>query len=120
MSNDGRMHLTFRALASPARRQMLDVIKSEPGLSLGGIAAHFDMSRIGVMQHLRVLAEADLVRSVKQGRVRRHFVNAVPIQAIHERWTTEFSALWAGQLTQLKQELEGERAAAAKLEGVLS
>ena len=75
---------------------------------MSDLAARFDVSRIAIMKHLRVLEEAELVVSRKQGRTRRLFLNAVPIQRIHDRWTSELSALWAGRLTRLQAELEAE------------
>jgi len=96
----------FAALAHASRRQMLDILKDRPGCSVNHVAAHFDMSRIAVMKHLRVLERAGLVLSEKRGRTRELFFNAVPIQEIHDRWTSEFSALWAGRLARVKYRVE--------------
>ncbi|MEO1421374.1 MAG: helix-turn-helix domain-containing protein [Pseudomonadota bacterium] len=96
----------FQALAHESRRRMLDIVKASPGISVGALASEFDVSRIAVMKHLRVLEDADLIQSVKEGRSRRLYLNAVPIQMIHERWTTEFSAYWSGSLTLLKYAAE--------------
>jgi len=64
-----------------------------------------------VMKHLGILAGAGLVVSRKEGRSRRLYFNAVPIQMIHDRWTSEYSAYWAGGLTRLKYGMEtGPRA----------
>ena len=100
------MDSVFQALANASRRNMLDHVKASPGLTVGELAAHFDVSRIAVMKHLRVLEEARLVVSQKDGRARRLYFNAVPIQLIHERWTTEYSAYWSGSLTRLKYTAE--------------
>ncbi len=102
------MDKTFKALAHPVRRQILDLIKSSPGATVQEVADGFEMSRIGVMKHLKVLEEADLVLSEKEGRRRCLYFNVVPIQQIHDRWTTEYSALWAGRLTSLKYRLENK------------
>src|SRR5204862_1103073 len=69
----------FAALAHRGRRQMLDILLASPGCSVNQVAAHFDVSRIAVLKHLRVLAEAGLVLSEKRGRVRQLFFNSVPI-----------------------------------------
>lgn len=100
------MDLVFRALASPRRRQVLDVLKARPGSSVNDVCDHFDMSRIAVMKHIRILEEAQLVHSHKEGRVRRLHFNAVPIQMIYDRWTTEYSSLWASGMTRLKYRIE--------------
>lgn len=102
------MGAVFQALASERRRRMLDIIKKDPGCCVNDVCAFFDESRIGVMKHLRVLEDAGLVVSRKQGRQRALFFNSVPIQMIHERWTTEFSAIWAAQLTRVKYRVENK------------
>lgn len=85
---------------------MLDIIRAKPGSGVCEVCEHFDMSRIGAMKHLRVLEEAQLVVSRKEGRLRRLYVNAAPIQMIHDRWIGEWSALWASEMTQVKYRVE--------------
>ena len=105
MKNDS-MDVVFRALAHSVRRRILDILKDRAGASVAEVCGFFAMSRIGVMKHLRILEEASLVTSVKQGRTRHLYFNAVPIQMIHDRWTSEYSALWAARLTRLKYRVE--------------
>ena len=100
------MDKLFHALASKTRREMLDIIKEQPGCSLVHVCRYFDVSRIAVMKHLGVLEAAELVISQKQGRSRALYFNAAPIQTIYERWTSEYSALWAGRLTAFKHHVE--------------
>lgn len=102
MLSDRSMDDVFHALAHRSRRRMLDIIKNDPGIGVGALAKEFDVSRIAVMKHLTVLEAAQLVISEKQGRTRKLYFNAAPIQLIHERWTTDFSAYWAGNLTRIK------------------
>jgi DNA-binding transcriptional ArsR family regulator len=92
----------FHALAHEHRRRMLDILKLSPGLGVGEVAQEFDVSRIAVMNHLAVLEKAGLIVSEQEGRTRRLYLNAVPIQLIHERWTTEYSAQWAGRMSAIK------------------
>jgi len=96
------MDAVFQALAQTSRRRMLDIVKQQPGIGVGALASDFDVSRIAVMKHLAVLEQAGLIVSEKHGRVRKLYFNAAPIQMIHERWTSEYSAYWAGQLTRIK------------------
>jgi DNA-binding transcriptional ArsR family regulator len=96
----------FAALASRERRQMLDIVLAHPGCGVARVAAHFAMSRIGVLKHLRLLEAAGLLLSEKQGRVRHLFFNAVPIQRIHRRWTDRYGALFAGPMAALKERVE--------------
>jgi len=106
MLDDRDMDDVFQALGSSSRRRMLDCIKETPGIVVGALASQFDVSRIAVMKHLAVLEAANLIVSEKDGRTRRLYFNAAPIQMIHDRWTTEYSAYWAGQLTQIKYRAE--------------
>ena len=103
------MDALFQALASESRRRILDIVKDRPGCSVNHVAGYFDESRINVMKHLRVLETAGLIHSEKQGRTRRLYFNCVPIQLIHERWTTEYSAMWARRLTKVKYRVESKK-----------
>jgi DNA-binding transcriptional ArsR family regulator len=100
------MDAVFAALASEPRRRILDVVKREPGCNVNHVCAHFDIGRIAVLKHIDVLEAANLVISEKVGRERLLWFNPVPIHMIHDRWTTEFSAYWAGGLARLKYRLE--------------
>lgn len=93
---------------------MLDLVRDKPGVSVGELASNFDVTRIAVMNHLKVLEEAQLVTSKKDGRSRRLYLNAVPIQAIHERWTDSFSAHWLDRMSLIKSVAEAAAAKAPK------
>jgi DNA-binding transcriptional ArsR family regulator len=99
----------FHALASEPRRRVLDVLKAEPGCNVNRVCAHFEaeMTRFAVMKHLAVLESAGLVIAEREGRDKRLWFNPVPIQWIHERWTTEYSAYWSARLTRLRYAAEG-------------
>ena len=100
------MGVVFDALGSPVRRRILDIVKDDPGCTVGEVAACFDTTRIAVMRHIRMLEEVDLLISRKQGRKRHLYHNAVPIQMIYDRWTTEYSSLWASRMVDLKYRIE--------------
>lgn len=102
------MDAVFQALANRHRRKILDLIKSMPGCSVNDLCKYFDMSRIAVMKHLRVLEEADIVISQKSGRTRELYFNVVPIQLIYDRWTTEYSQFWASHVTDIKFKAEAK------------
>lgn len=70
------------------------------------VSDRFGISRIAVLKHLGVLSEAHLVISKKEGRERRLYLNVVPIQRIHERWTDELGALFGSSALELKRRLE--------------
>lgn len=96
----------FQALAHQARRQMMDLLQEAPGLTVAALASHFDISRIAVMKHLKVLETANLVLSKKSGRERHLFFNPVPIQMVYDRWTNKYGAFWSARLVDLKQRIE--------------
>lgn len=102
------MDLVFHALASRVRRKILDVIKAAPGSCVGDVCKYFEISRIAVIKHLRVLEQAQLILLQKNGRRRELYFNAVPIQLIYDRWTSEYSAFWASKATELKFLVETE------------
>jgi predicted transcriptional regulator len=109
MLGEREMDAVLQALGNESRRRMLDIVKERPGITVGALARQFDVSRIAVMKHLAVLEEANLIISEKDGRSRKLYLNAVPIQMIHERWTTQYSAYWAGQVTRIKYLAEARR-----------
>lgn len=96
----------FDALGHPTRRRILDILRHEPGIAVGELAERFSVGRIAVMHHLRQLEDAALVVSLKQGRVRQLYHNPVPIQRIHDRWTTEYGEFWATKMVDLKDAIE--------------
>jgi DNA-binding transcriptional ArsR family regulator/uncharacterized protein YndB with AHSA1/START domain len=97
----------WRALADPTRRRILDLLRERPRVT-GEVASHFAISRIAVMRHLDVLAEASLVTSRKRGRERWHYLNAVPLERLHERWFDPRVAGWASGLLRLQRTVEAK------------
>jgi uncharacterized protein YndB with AHSA1/START domain len=98
--------LAFRALADPTRRALLDALFAQDGQSLAALHARFPMTRIGVAKHLALLEQAGLVVTRRRGREKLHFLNAVPIRLIHDRWVSKYTEGWAAGLVDLKRELE--------------
>jgi DNA-binding transcriptional ArsR family regulator len=100
----------FKALADPTRRHLLDRLFEDSGLTLTELESELEMTRFGVMKHLRILADAGLVVSKKVGREKRHFLNVVPIRLIHDRWIDKFTERRVAALTDLKRQLEEDSA----------
>ncbi|HEX6345668.1 metalloregulator ArsR/SmtB family transcription factor [Umezawaea sp.] len=98
--------LVFKALADPTRRFLLDLLFARDGRTLTELDAEVEMSRFGVMKHLRVLEEAGLVVARKVGREKVHHLNAVPIRQIHDRWIDKYTERRVSALIDLKGELE--------------
>src|SRR5690349_20684612 len=100
----------FKALADVTRRRLLDRLFERDGKSLGELEAGLEMTRFGVMKHLRVLEEAGLVTWRRAGREKLHFLNPVPIRLIHDRWIDKYTEHRVAALAELKSRLEEETA----------
>jgi DNA-binding transcriptional ArsR family regulator len=98
----------FKALADPTRRFLLDLLFDRDGRTLTELESQLEMTRYGVMKHLRVLEEANLVSTRRQGREKLHFLNPVPIREIHDRWIDKYTERRVGALVDLKNELESD------------
>ena len=108
MNMDADMDKVFKALADPSRRQLLDRLHADNGQTLGQLCAHLDMTRQAVTKHLALLEEANLVVVIWRGREKLHYLNAVPIHEIAERWIGKFERGRLRVLAELKKRLEGE------------
>ncbi len=102
------MDEVFRALDDPSRRLLLDRLFEDDGQSLGELCEHLpDMTRFGVMNHLRILEDAGLVTTRRAGRRKLHHLNPVPIRLVHDRWISKYTEPIAGALAALTTHLEG-------------
>ncbi|HZT86953.1 MAG TPA: metalloregulator ArsR/SmtB family transcription factor [Stellaceae bacterium] len=99
----------FRALADASRRQLLDRLHARNGQTLGELCRGMEMSRQAVAKHLAILEEANLVACRRQGRMKLHFINPVPINEIARRWIGKFDRPRLDALADLKRNLEGEK-----------
>lgn len=98
----------FKALADPTRRALLDRLFARDGLTLTELESELDMTRFGVMKHLRILEQARLVITRRSGRKKHHYLNPVPIRLIHDRWIDKYTERHVSALTELKAQLEAE------------
>ena len=105
MSDDD---LVFKALADPTRRLLLDRLFTRDGRTLTELESDVDMTRFGVMKHLRVLEAAGLVVTRRSGREKLHFLNPVPIRLIHDRWIDKYTERQVEALADLKNQLEND------------
>ena len=97
----------FRAFANPTRRFLLDQLFQRDGRTLTELESELEMTRFGVMKHLKLLEEAGLVVTRKEGREKLHFLNPVPIRLVHDRWIDKYTERQVSALADLKHELEG-------------
>jgi uncharacterized protein YndB with AHSA1/START domain/biotin operon repressor len=100
------MDAVFKALADPTRRSLLDELFRQDGQTLSALEERFEMSRFGVMKHLKALEEAGLVVTKRRGREKLHFLNPVPIRLVHDRWVSKYAEPWVETLSGLKHRLE--------------
>jgi DNA-binding transcriptional ArsR family regulator len=98
--------LVFKALADPTRRHLLDRLFERDGRTLLELEAGLEMTRFGVMKHLKVLEGAGLVITRRKGREKLHYLNPVPIRLIHDRWIDKYTESRVSALVDLKHELE--------------
>ncbi len=96
----------FKALADPTRRSLLDELYRRDGQTLTELETRFDMTRYGVMKHLKQLEGAGLIVTRRRGREKLHFLNAIPIRQVYDRWVSKYAEPWAATLTGLKSDLE--------------
>jgi uncharacterized protein YndB with AHSA1/START domain len=100
------MDEVFKALADPTRRSLLDELFREDGQTLTALQGRFQMTRFGVMKHLKQLEEAGLIVAKRHGREKLHFLNPVPIRLVHDRWVSKYAEPFAAALSGLKTRLE--------------
>ena len=100
------MNDVFKALADPTRRFLLDRLHERDGRTLSELESELEMTRFGVMKHLRVLEDAGLVVTRRSGREKLHYLNPVPIRLIHDRWIDKFTEHHTVALAALKRQLE--------------
>ena len=98
---------TFRAIADPTRRAILDLLAGGE-LPVSDIGARFPISQPALSQHLRVLRESGLVSGRRHGRRRLYRVEAGPLRAVYD-WVAHYEAFWDEKLAALGAYLE-ERA----------
>jgi DNA-binding transcriptional ArsR family regulator len=99
----------FKALASPARRRLLDALRAHNGQTLGKLCTHLAMTRQAVTQHLERLEDANLVVTIRRGREKLHYLNPVPIHEIYERWILKYERHRLDTLRDLKKTVEGDK-----------
>jgi DNA-binding transcriptional ArsR family regulator len=96
----------FKALGDSTRRHLLDRLFERDGRTLSELESDLDMTRFGVMKHLRVLEAAGLVVARRSGREKLHYLNPVPIRLIHDRWIDKYTEHQVSALAELKVRLE--------------
>jgi uncharacterized protein YndB with AHSA1/START domain len=98
----------FRALSDPTRRSLLDELFKQDGQTLSALEGRLTMTRFGVMKHLKILEKAGLVATRRRGREKLHYLNAIPIRLIHDRWVSKYTEPWVAALSDLKSNLENK------------
>ncbi len=105
----------FKALADTGRRSLLDALFARDGQRLGELCEVLPaITRFGVMKHLAVLEGAGLVTAYKVGREKRHYLNPVPIQQIHDRWLSKYAQPFVRAMVDMQRDLEAPTGHRAK------
>jgi DNA-binding transcriptional ArsR family regulator len=102
------MEHIFKALADPTRQKLLDALRQKDGQTLTDLESSLDMTRFGVMKHLKLLEDANLIVTRKSGRFKYHYLNAAPLQDVMDRWVAPFLQPQAKALADLRAKLEKE------------
>lgn len=102
------MDAIFKALNDPHRRAILDALRDRDGQTLTEIEARLPMTRFGAMAHLKVLEEAGLVVPRRVGRFKHHYLNALPLQEVVDRWVAPLLKPATRAVIDLKRHLEGQ------------
>jgi len=100
--------LVFKALADRTRRFLLDLLFARDGRTLTELESELEMTRFGVMKHLRVLEQAGLIVTRRSGREKLHYLNPIPIRLIHDRWIDKYTERQVSALADLKAGLEAQ------------
>jgi DNA-binding transcriptional ArsR family regulator len=94
----------FRAISDPTRREILGILRSGHQ-TVGGIARNFRMSRPAISKHLRLLHDAGLVVTEKQGTASLCSLDAKPLRVI-DNWLHDYEMFWSESLKNLKEYIE--------------
>jgi DNA-binding transcriptional ArsR family regulator len=103
----------WKALSDPTRRAILDLLRQGPRTTTEIVDAFPHLTRFGIMKHIDVLREADLIETREDGRRRVNSLNVVPIRQIYERWVGRFEELWSSHLLRIKEIAENREAGEA-------
>lgn len=117
MADDDRV---FKALADPTRRFLLDMLYTRDGRTLTELESELEMTRFGVMKHLRILEDAGLITTRREGREKRHFLNPIPIRLIHDRWIDKYTERRVSALIDLKHALESSSSPSSTTEPTIT
>src|SRR5580704_10055487 len=98
----------WKALSDSTRRSILDLLRQGPRTTTEIVEAFPHLSRFGVMKHMEVLREANLIQTRDESRQRINSLNVVPIRQIYERWVGRFEELWSSHLLRIKEDAEGK------------
>ena len=109
---EDELDAVWKALSDNTRRSILDLLRQGPRTTTQIVEAFPYLSRFGVMKHIDVLREADLIHTREERRHRINSLNVVPIRKIYERWVGRFEELWASHLLRIKEDAEAKTAGA--------
>jgi len=105
---DDELDGVWKALSDSTRRSILDLLRQGPRTTTQIVEAFPHLSRFGVMKHIDVLRNANLIHTREERRQRINSLNVVPIRQIYERWMGPFEELWTSNLLRIKEDAEAK------------
>lgn len=108
-SENADLDPVWKALSDPTRRAILDLLRNGSRTTTEIVEAFPHLTRFGIMKHIDVLREADLIETREEGRQRVNSLNVVPIRQIYERWVGRFEELWSSHLLRIKEIAERKK-----------
>ncbi|TWT89026.1 Transcriptional repressor SdpR [Pseudobythopirellula maris] len=109
-TRDEKHDTVWKALSDPTRREILDLLRDGPRQTTEVVERFPGLSRFGVMKHLDVLREANLVSTRAEGRTRINSLNAAPLRDAIERWIGKYEAYWANSALRVRDAAEAKAA----------
>ena len=100
---------TFAALSDPTRRDILEQLSAGPA-SISELARPYGISLPGVMKHVRILEEANLVTTLKRGRTRECRLGPGNMDEV-TRWIARYRRYWEHRLDRLEAVIERRKGA---------
>jgi DNA-binding transcriptional ArsR family regulator len=95
---------TFAALSDPTRRAILARLANGP-VTVGELAAPFEISLPAISRHLKVLEEAALIVNSREGKHRRCSLDPRGLQGAGE-WLDFYRRFWGGAFDRLNEHLK--------------
>jgi DNA-binding transcriptional ArsR family regulator len=103
----------FQAIADPTRREILGMLAHDK-LNINAVTAGFEVSRMAIYKHIKILTECGLIDVKQQGRERFCEAKLDKLQAVSD-WVLQYQQFWNTKLDALEQYLHKAQSATSSL-----